>query len=770
MRFFSEWVIRLRIPIILFFVGVTVFFATRMPDAQVDGEMKSSLPADMPSRLSLDRMEKMFGGTEMALIVMEADDVLAESTLKRLKGISDDLEKLPEVDKVLSLFTLKDIHGDGGEMYVDSAVGDIPVTSEDREALRQRLLDNDLVMGGVVSKEFHAVAAIGMLRANAKDFETMKHLEEVAARNPGPEKLHLAGLPVIRVQVAHDIQTDMKRFLPVGLLIMLLFLFACFRQIRGVVLPFVVVVMAIAVALGTIPLMGWKIHVITVLLPVVLIAVANDYGIHLIARYQEINGPGNPHSSKDLARMVVQDLSAPVVLAGVTTMAGLLCLMTHIIIPAKQLGILAALGVLFALVSSLTFLPALLSFLPKPKPVKGLADEDNRRPGPLHRLLIRTADVVVSYTRRVLLAIVLFTLVASVGIAWVRVDTNPIHYYSPENPLYQSSVLVDKEFGGSTTVSVLVTGSIKEPAVLKEIDGLEQRLKALPMVGDTTSIARVVKRMNRAFNDDNPEYEKIPDTLEEVAELFLTYEFSGDPEDFERMVDIPYENALLTVRVNSASTEDIKTVVGFIEEEVRQRPDGAVKEASGFGKLLADLADAVVRGQVWSLLLSLLVVGFLVAVLFRSFTAGLTTAIPLGLALILLFGMMGWFNFELNIATVMLSSIMIGVGIDYTIHFLWRYREERAAGFLQAEAVSRTLTTTGRGIVFNALSVVVGFGILLVSSFVPVKFFGALVMVTILTCLTGALVLLPAVILLKEPGFLKPRNAGKVLNGQGGEK
>jgi predicted RND superfamily exporter protein len=144
-------------------------------------------------------------------------------------------------------------------------------------------------------------------------------------------------------------------------------------------------------------------------------------------------------------------------------------------------------------------------------------------------------------------------------------------------------------------------------------------------------------------------------------------------------------------------------------------------------------------------------------ILFRSVTAGLISAIPLAISITTLFGLMGIFRIELNVATAMLSSIMIGVGVDYTIHFLWRFREERQGGLDSKEAAIKTLTTTGRGIVFNALSVIFGFIALLTSSFMPVRFFGFLVVVSITSCLIGALILIPSLCIVLKPKFLEPR-------------
>jgi uncharacterized protein len=183
--------------------------------------------------------------------------------------------------------------------------------------------------------------------------------------------------------------------------------------------------------------------------------------------------------------------------------------------------------------------------------------------------------------------------------------------------------------------------------------------------------------------------------------------------------------------------------------------DPDVLLVGGFGVVLSDLAEAVVKGQLLSLIMAIGICSILIMLLFGSFNAGVVSAIPLVFSMVILFGLMGVFSIELNIVTALLSSIMIGVGIDYTIHFLWRYREERRSGLDAVASVKKTLATTGRGITFNAFSVMIGFVALFFSAFLPVRFFGFLVVVSIMACLIGALVLVPAVVLLWKPKFLE---------------
>jgi uncharacterized protein len=756
LQVFSNMVVRFRWPVIIVFVAVSALFGIQIKNAKVDPEVKHQLPPDMRARIHIDQIEKIFGGTDMIMLVMTADDVLAASTLKRMKKLAKKVERIKGVDRVLSLFSLKDIRAEGDKLLVDPAVKHIPKTKAAREKLRAELRDNELVYGNVVSKDFKVAAIIGLLEADAKDEPTLAALEKLDHDVPGPEKLYIAGMPYIRVNVSHDIKSDMKRFLPIGLLIMLVFLFLCFKQLRGVVLPFVVVVMAILFSMGLIPLLGWKIQMITVILPVILIAVANDYGIHIMARYQEENVPGSNLSSRDLARKVTNELLSPVVVTGVTTIAGLLCLLSHIITPAKQLGILSGAGVAFALLASLTFIPAMLAVLPRSRPVVGTTTKSGKK-HILERMLASMAVMVIRRPKVLLIAGFVIASAVGIGIDFLIVDTNPINYYDKDAPVARSAALVDKNFGGSGVVSIVAKGNVKDPKLLIQLDDLEKKLAGLPEVGQTSSVAKIVRKMNRVLNTDDPHPDRIPDSADAVAQYFLLYSMSGDPEDFERMVDFNYQHALLTARINTLSTVAVKRVMKFIHEDIKKRPKGMFPLVGGFVDLLSELVDAIIQGQVTSLSLSLLLVSLLVMLLFRSVVAGLLAIVPLSLSMLLLFGLMGYIGIELNIATAMLSSIMIGVGVDYTIHFLWRYRVERRAGREPDEAVRVTLTTTGRGIVFNALSVMVGFVVVLLSSFMPVKFFGFLVVVSIGTCLLGALWLLPAICLLLRPKFLEPR-------------
>ncbi len=752
----ANLVVRLRWLSIAIFTAITVFFALQLPKAELDTEMKNQLPAELSTRINLKKIEELFGGTDMIMTVLSGDDVLEPAALGQLKSITEEMQAVGEIERVISLFTAKHLRGEDGEMIVEPAVPKLPDSAESRAALKARLSENPVVHGSLISKDFRHAVVIGFLKPDASDETLVAKVEQLAAETPGPAEVVVGGMPVTRVSLTRDMRSDMRKFLPLGLGIMLVFLLACFRQARGVVLPFVMTIMAIIVSMGIIPLLGWKIHTVTILLPVILLAVANDYGIHLVARYQEDNTPGSDATSRDLAARGVVELTRPVLATGITTMVGLLCLLSHIIVPAKQLGVLAAVGVGFAMFGSLLFIPGVLAVLPRAKPVLDARKPAAAASGPVQRLLAGCAALVPRAPKRILIVSVLATLAIGVGATQVVVDTNPMSFYQRSEPIWRSTHLLNEHLGGWAGLSVVAHGDIKDPKVLEQIDALEVHLRKHPEVGTTTSIARVLREMNQVMHDGDPEYNRIPESRELVAQYLLLYSMSGDAADFEKLVDFPYENAQVMAKITDSGTRAATDVLEYTRAYLEAQRGGTLAFAGGLLDVMADLVHHIVWGQIVSLVWATVLVGAVVALFFRSFVAGVLSVFPLLLALAMIFGVMGFAGIELNLVTALLSSIMIGVGVDYSIHLMWRYRDERQAGLTAEQAIERALVTTGRGILFNGLSVVVGFAVLIVSAFYPVRFFGLLVAISILGALVAAFVILPAILLIFRPRCFDP--------------
>lgn len=374
----------------------------------------------------------------------------------------------------------------------------------------------------------------------------------------------------------------------------------------------------------------------------------------------------------------------------------------------------------------------------------------------------RFARLVIRYKRLVPMLALGLTLVVSMGIIFLKVDSNEENFFPERHQVKQASRIINDKFGGSESISVMFSGDMLDPLLLERMEGYRAELEENEAVDLSMSFSGVVREISKALNDPGDQlYDRIPPTREAVAQYMVLYAMNGDPEELEQLVDFSYENAHMIVRINDATREKVNEIIG--QMELMQKGDPSIAAIGGYGFIRVQLANKVLRGTFWSIGIALLVIFILLYAIFRSPSAGLLGIIPLLVSVLGLFGIMGFTGIRLDVATALLSSIMIGVGVDYTIHFLWRYKEERILGLEPESAVRKTLTTTGRGIVFNALSVIVGFVVLVISSFTPIRFFGVLVVVSIFACLSGALVILPSLVLRFRFAFLEPGMRGEIL-------
>ncbi len=673
-----------------------------------------------------------------------------------MEKLSDAFTSLDVVKKNLSLFTSKNIVSEDGMMIVDDAIEGIPNTPEEREKLREKLRKNKMVYEITISTDFKMASIILILNKGAADEEVLANVNAVLEEFPGPEKVYVGGLPLIREMATSEMTQDFLVLMPVGLVIMLIMLYAFFRQKRGMILPFAVVVMSIIISMGIIPLLGWKLSMISILLPVMLIAIANDYGIHIIAHYQEIQKEeGERAIPLKIALRVYQYLKKPVILTGLTTIVGTLSLLTHKMIPARQLGVLSSIGIAMALIMSLFLIPAVLSLLKKTQPSKQVF---GIRKDYLGAFLSFLGKKVSKHPKTILTTSVLLSFVVGIGIYFLEVDTDLVRFFPKNHVIRQGAEVINEHFGGTQTLSVLVEGDIKDPELLRTLESYGNELKDFPGVGRVASVSDVVKEISKALNDEgDPLYDKIPDSRNAVAQYFGFYNMSGDEGDFDQLVDFDYKYARMIITLDDASNQAIKTIIEKVELMTANDPYDI--SIGGRSYTTLELSNLVINGQIRSIGFAILAIFLLISIIFRSISSGLISIVPLGLAVIFLFGLMGILGIRLDISTAILSSIMIGVGVDYTIHFIWRYKYERKFVADPGKAVQRTIETTGRGIFFNAMSVIIGFLVLFLSSFPPIRFFGFLVIISITACLSGAFLVIPGILMILKPKFVEPENA-----------
>lgn len=747
------FIIKYKYPILIITVLLVLFSIPLLLNSNINSDLESYLPDSMQEKVNNDSIEKIFGKSDPIIIVFENKDILQEKTLIRIKKIEDEFSNSSNFEILLSLFNSKNIKGEHGAMVVEDAIEQIPKNIEERNKLAENLKNNELVYKRAVSADFkHCIIILNALHSN-KDKELIKEIQEIIKNNPGNEKVSIFGQAYLRYEANQKILRDLLILLPIAMFMMCLFLWFSFKEKRGVILPISAVVASCLISMALISVFGWEISIIGVLIPIMMIAVTNDYGIHIIIKYQELNAEDNNLSMEEIVKKTFLFLKKPIIITGLTTIAGVAGLLTHIMIPAKQMGIVSSIGIAFALLMSLTFIPAFMLFLKKGKARPHFSPSPNNF---FNKFLNNIGNFITKKAKTTVIGFAIISVIFAAGIFNLKIaaDFNNI---LPENHSYNKALrTVNKHFGGTKYISIYFEGDIKSPELLNKLNFYESELRKLPETGDINSMASIIRIMSKAIYEPGEEfYNKIPQSRNGVSQLIELYNMSSNPEDFEKIVDFDYSKTIMTIQYNARNMSEINEITDKIEELTKNDPDKKI--IGGYSLVEKELSNAVTIGQKNSLLFAFFVIIVLLIIIFRSLYAGLLGSIPLAFSVILTFGIMGIAGIELNIVTALLSSISIGIGVDYTIHIFWRIKAEIAQGNTTEAAVKKSLNTTGKGIIINAFSVILGFSVLFISAFPLIRAFAFLIVISLFLCLVSALVLVPALIILLKPAFLNKK-------------
>lgn len=745
----TEFIIKFRWVIIVVCIALAIILGSLIPTSQTDPEIRNYIPATMPSRVETDKIENEFGVQDMVMIIFTDSSILTAENLQQIKAIDRDISKLTGITSRTSPFTVRTISSSKGMMEADPLIRRIPSDEEGFTELRDEILNNQFARDIVVSSDMTSASITATINSAEPESLTIHKIDSVTYAHQGTAKVLQGGLPYIRQRLMRDVKRDAIFLVPLALIMMLAVLKFSLGEWKSVVIPFSVVVLSTAACMGLIPLLGWKLSIITLLVPIILIAVTNNYGIYLVARYQElrINRPSD--SVKETVKELLGSLNMPILFSGLTTIAGILGLLSHSIIPARQVGVLAATGVTIALLMSMLMIPALI-YIRGNGVKKGVPAE--AKTNWFDIFLSRLAGKIVKFPGRFITVFIVITLVFASGITLVRIETNQENFFPKKNAIRLASDAINTKFGGSQTISVMISGDIKDPVVMQGIDRLTGEVKKTEGVGQVFSISLAVREMSKAiFSPGEAGYDQIPDSREAIAQMFELYNMSGDPDDFSQLMNLENTKAHVLIRLSDPGNSVIRNVRAKIAEITRDIP--AEITTGGYAIIMTEFASSVIKGQLSSLLIALLTVLILLSIIFRSVRGGLIGTLPLAVSIILLFGFMGFTGIALDAATALLSSIMIGVGVDFTIQYVWCFNSYIRKGLTYDESVTAAMRTIGRSIIINAFTVMAGFSVLILSGFTSIRFFGYLVIISIGACLAGALILIPAILARFKPGF-----------------
>lgn len=579
------------------------------------------------------------------------------------------------------------------------------------------------------------------------------------------DKFYLAGRPVVEVTSGIFAMDDMKTMIPAIIAVMAVALFLIFRTLRGVVLPLLVMSFAIVWTMGIMALLDVPMYTISTMLPVILVAVGIGDAVHMMSNYYDhvLKDPHRPGS--EVMTDTVEKLGAPLITTSVTTAIGFLALLFAEMPPFKVFGLFAMLGILLSWLITITVLPALLSLM-KPK-IGGyyakrramrLYEEQSR----LAWLLTRMGGWLDSHKGKAVALVALLAAIAGLGASQVYVNSSWLSDFPEDSEVFLSNKMLNEKFNGTMFLHVVIEAeqkdALKQPALLKKMEALQEYAETLPYVGGSLSVVDYLKNMNMNLHAGDKAYNVLPESQQQIAEYLFLFSVSGRPQQLDEVVDFDYKTGLISIALKTDYTRELKTTIDavqqFIEREFRDSDvevnlAGSANNSYIWGKLLiGSQTDAIVLSKLGILLIASLI--------FASFAAGLLVVAPVTLSTLVVAGVAGFAGIPLDVSTALAAGIAIGVGVDYAVHYIFRYRAERRGGKDHEQATAETLRTAGRTIVLNATVVTAGFAVLFFSQFPPHVKLGYFVAAYMVVSCLVAIVLLPVLFSYFRPKFVDP--------------
>jgi len=750
-------------------VGITViisalFFMQMKQKARMETDLDKYMPQDHPAFVYSDQAEEWFGINDGIIVAIENQNgIFNTATLDTLKQLTRRLQKMEEIEKadVTSLYTADNIVGTEDGMDVKAFYKRVPSSEESLNELKHNVESNEMTFGRLVSFDETVTVIIAEIKDDVFTQEFYKEiLSLVASYETNEIKIHVAGRPIVEGTMALLGPADMKKMVPIVLLVITLVLFIMLRSVKSTILTMVVVFFSVVWSFGLMAALNIPIYAVSTMIPVMLIAIGVADGIHLYSHLQLYLRKKPDATKKEASIDMLQNMWKPVVMTSITTSVGFISLLTSQVYPIKYFGIFTAFGVLAAMLFSLTLIPAGIMIFGLPRVKKAANNESNKESD----LAYGFASKVIKRKSVSLIVTAAVIVLAIVGMQKIWINSSFLDKFEKDSDIVLTDKFINEHFGGTTTLNLVLDAEgekdvFKNPEVLKLTDQMQSQLENdLEVVGNSFSLTDYTKRMNKVMNADQEAFNTIPDEQDMIAQYLLLYEMSGDPENLNKVVDYDYAKLNVTFQLKSDNSKALNSAIAIIETyEDEFDEHGITMNYAGSGYKGLIFTDLILEGQILSLILSLIIVILLLSVMFKNFKIGIIGAIPITITALISFGIMGFLDIPLNTTTALLSSIAIGIGIDYAVHFIEQYRVNAAKTDNKLLVAQKTMAHSGRAISYNAIVVIAGFMVLLFSVFPPNRELGALVSLNMFTSFVGTVTIMLVLLKVSNVFFKKSK-------------
>lgn len=742
-------------------VIITFAFLTQFPKIRTDTNPKNMLPETSDVRVWNSEVEKTFGLYEdmIALGIRNENGVLNKETLEKIDRITSEVVRLKGVASrdVTSFTTIDNVTIEGETLNVRPLMSAPPKTDEEVGALRKALFDNRMFINRIISEDEKTTAIFIPLEKGADGKEIADRLKEIVGKEKGDEEYYVAGDPVARDTFGAEMFKLMSVFAPIAGAVMLLVRYLMFRDFFLSVTLMMDAMISIVWSMGLLIALDFPIHIMSSMAPVFLMAIATD-SVHIFNefyfRYRE---------KKDKRAAIIETMRAvgrPVRYTAMATAAGFAVLLFMSIIPVRVFGGVVAFGTVALRLLSFSFIPAMFTFV-KAEKMEAASMSEDAETGRSSQMLKALAGFGAHRPKITLYAGLVLLVIAVIGLTKITVNNNMVEWFSRKSEVRIADRIMNESLGGTSLAYIVAISSeddfIKTPEAMRYIDGLQRHLETLPVVGKTASVADFAKRINKVLHNDDPAFDKVPDSKDEIGQYLFLFSMSAKPADLDNVVDYQFRKANIWVQLKTWDVQAMRDVIKAVEEYKAAHPISMELKPAGTAYFNLVWNDEVLWDMVKGFIIALIAVFVILVFNFRSVKWAIIGYIPLLFTILLIYGVVGFIGKDFDMPISVLSCLSLGMAVDFAIHFISRFKQrlaEQGSGESVTDALLWTAARPGKGIMRNALLFASAFSVMLFAPLTPYVTVGAFIasMMTLSALLT--IIYLPALIVLFQKRLL----------------
>jgi len=682
----------------------------------IDPSANRLFSANMPAKQFYDKTRQLFGSDETLIITVANDDIFSPESVDIIRRLTDRISDVDAVHHVLSLSSAVDIRSVDDGLDISPFFTDLDEGTADLDAIRQRVMGNPLYAGNLVS-DGGDVTALVVYFNDISDREYIRggihaRISAIVEQEQGNSEIFMTGSPYFKYAMVELLVDDLVRTPPLITIILVIVLAFSFRTLPGVIAPLLTVGIGVILTLGTIAALGYSLSMISVLVPPLLMILGFSYSVHVTSEYHQQRL--KPDSKDTVILQTLKHMTLPVILTGLTTIAGFIALMANPITAVREFGVFASIGVIYVTLLSITFTPALLMALDR-KPGAWTAAGKTRYGIGFDHFVERIALFDLKHRRAIFVAFGLLFLLSLVGIGNIHVSTESITNFDADSDVRKGFDVVNEKLGGANHFYIVIEGehpdTFKDPGNLEELRNLQDWLEQQPEVGGTVSVADYLMLINQAFNDNDPAFHAIPESKRLITQLL----FLSSSDELDRIVDARFKTTNIVVRSRVINSDRMSALLERIEPQLEKLPDHLTPVVTGNPVLISETLTNIIVGQARSVGLALVFVYIILAVMFMSQRIGLVALLPNIVPVAVYFGSLGFFGISLNPSTSLIAPMVLGIAIDDTIHYFSRFNREVRRHADDRKATLLAMKAVGRPVTFTSIGLCLGFLVLMSS-------------------------------------------------------